>query len=183
MNVSPLAIQLAVVLIVLLAVAAWTFSFLLRSRQGDAEPLIRAQARELKRGWYQVDVRIANRAPYGLTGVSLRRVRPRAARLMAPITSVSTPDGDFQVWSDPSTESPKTSIPLCLEVGPREERHGIVTQFAEALATAWLFLPETQDVSEATLELSFVDRTGNLRRFRFGVALARLQGTRHPTRQ
>jgi hypothetical protein len=183
MNVSPFAIQLAVVLILVLTVSAWTLSFVLRSRAGDAEPLIRAQARELKRGWYQVDMRIANRAPYGLTGVSLRRVRPRAARLMAPITSVSTRDGDFQVWSDPSTESPKTSIPLHLEVGPREERHGIVTQFAEAQATAWLFLPETQDVSQATLELSFVDRARNPRRVRFGVALARPQEVRHATSQ
>ncbi|MGE5259928.1 MAG: hypothetical protein ACM3MH_03505 [Actinomycetota bacterium] len=183
MNVSPVAIQLAVVLILVLAVSAWTLSFVLRSRAGGAEPLIRARARELKRGWYQVDMRIANRAPYGLTGVSLRRVRPRAARLMAPITSISTRDGDFQVWCDPSTESPKTSIPLNLEIGPHEGRPAFAAPGAEAQATAWLFLPETQDVSEATLELSFVDRARNPRRVRFGVALALPQEVRHATSQ
>ncbi len=171
MNVSLFAVQLAVVVILLLAVAGWTASFLLRAGEGTAEPIIRARAKELQKGWYQVDMRIANRAPYGLTGISLRRVRPRAARLMAPITSVSTRKGDFQVWSDPSTDSPKTSIPLHLEVGPHEGRHGITTPGAEAQATAWLFLPDKLDVSEATLELAFVDRARNLRRFKFGVAL------------
>jgi hypothetical protein len=180
MNVSPLAIQLVVVLILLLAVSAWTFSFLLRSREGGAEPIIRARANELKKGWYQVDMRIANRAPYGLTGISLRRVRPRAARLMAPITSVSTREGEFQVWSDPTTDSPKTSIPLHLEVGPREG-HGAAAPGTEALATAWLFLPETQAISEATLELAFVDRARTVRRVRFGVALARAEEPRHAT--
>ncbi len=92
---------------------------------------------------------------------------------MAPITSVSTRKGNFQVWSDPSTDIPETSIPLHLEVGPHEERHGIATSGAEAHATAWLFLPEKRDVSELTLELAFVDRAKSLRRFRFGVALVR----------
>ncbi|MGZ5850114.1 MAG: hypothetical protein ACXWJ4_09740 [Methyloceanibacter sp.] len=173
MNVSPFAIQLAIVVVLVLAVAAWTLSFVLRGGEGGAEPIIRARAKELQKGWYQVDMRIANRAPYGLTGVSLRRVRPHAARLMAPITSVSTRKGKFQVWSDPSTDIPETSIPLHLKVGPHEERRGFDAQGAEAHATAWLFLPEKRDVSELTLELAFVDRAKNLRRFRFGVALVR----------
>jgi hypothetical protein len=93
MNVAPFAFELAVAIVLILAVAAWTLSFLLRAGEGGAEPIIRARAKELQKGWYQVDMRIANRAPYGMTGVSLRRVRPRAARLMAPITSVSTRKG------------------------------------------------------------------------------------------
>jgi hypothetical protein len=171
MNVFPFVIQLAVVVVLVLAVAAWTLSFVLRADEGDAEPIIKAHAKELQKGWYQLDMRIANRAPYRLTGVALRRVRPRAARLMAPITSVSTHKGDFQVWSDPSTDSPKTSIPLHLEIGPHEQRHGIAAPGAEAHATAWLFLPEGREISELALELAFVDGAKNLRRFRFGVAL------------
>jgi hypothetical protein len=173
MNVSPFAFELAVAIVLILAVAAWTMSFVLRAGEGGVEPIIRARAKELQKGWYQLDMRIANRAPYGLTGVSLRRVRPRAARLMAPITSVSTRKGKFQVWSDPSTDIPETSIPLHLEVGPHEERHGITAPGAEAQAMAWLFLPEDRDVSDLTLELAFVDRAKNLRRVRFGVDFAR----------
>jgi hypothetical protein len=87
---------------------------------------------------------------------------------MAPITSVSTRKGNFQVWSDPSTDYPETSIPLHLEVGPHEERLGITAPGAEAQTMAWLFLPEERDLSDLTLELAFVDRAKNLRRFRFG---------------
>jgi hypothetical protein len=171
MNMFPFVIQLAVVVVLVLAVAAWTLSFVLRADEGGAEPIIKARAKELQKGWYQLDVRIANRAPYRLTGVALRRVTPRAARLMAPITSVSTRKGDFQVWSDPATDSPKTSIPLHLEIGPHEQRHGIAAPGVEAHATAWLFLPEEREISELALELAFVDGAKNLRRFRFGVAL------------
>jgi hypothetical protein len=183
MDVSPFVTQLAIVVILLLAVMAWTLRFVLRAGEGTAEPFVRARAKELPKGWYQIDMRIANRAPYGLASTSLRRVRPRAARLMAPITSVSTRNGDFQVWSDPSTDSPKTSIPLHLEVGPHEGRHGFAASGAEAQATAWLFLPENRDISEVTLELSLVDLARNLRRFRFAVALGRPQEPRHATRQ
>jgi hypothetical protein len=171
MNVSPFIIQLAVVVVLVLAVAAWTLSFVLRADEGGAGPIIKARAKELQKGWYQLDMSIANRAPYRLTGVALRRIRPRAARLMAPITSVSTRKGDFQVWSDPSTDSPKTSISLHLEMGPHEERHGFAPQGVDAHATAWLFLPEGREISELALELAFVDRAKNLRRVRFGVAL------------
>src|SRR5690349_12483851 len=83
MNVSPFVIQLAVVVVMVLAVAAWTLSFVLRADDGGAGLIIKARAKELQKGWYQLDMSIANRAPYRLTGVALRRVRPRAARLMA----------------------------------------------------------------------------------------------------
>lgn len=162
MNVSPFVIQLAVVVVLVVAVAGWTLSFVLRADEGGAGPIIKAHAKELQKGWYQLDTSIA---------IALRRVRPRAARLMAPITSVSTSKGDFQVWSDPSTDGPKTSIPLHLEMGPHEERHGFAAQGVEAHATAWLFLPEGREISELALELAFVDRAKNLRRVRFGVAL------------
>jgi hypothetical protein len=90
MNVSPFAIQLTIAVILLLAVMAWTLRFALRAGEGTAGPIIRALAKELRKGWYQIDMRIANRAPYGLTSTSLRHVRPRTARLMAPIKPVST---------------------------------------------------------------------------------------------
>jgi hypothetical protein len=174
MNVSPFAIQLAVVIVLILGVAAWTLSFALRAGEGDAaEPIIRARAQEMQEGWYRVDMRISNRAPYGLSGVSLRRVRPRSARLMAPITSVSTRKGQFQVWSDPNVDDPATSIPLHVEVGPHEGRLGFAAPGAEAHTTAWLFHPDGRNVANLTLELSLVDRARNIRRFRFGVAFVR----------
>lgn len=173
MNVSPLAIQLAIVVVLVLGVIAWTLRFVLRSGEGGPEPLIRARAKELQKGWYQLDMRIANRAPYGMTGVSLRRIRPRAARLMAPITSVSTRKGEFQVWSDPTTDEASTSIPVHLEVGPHEGRHGFAATGSEAQTMAWLFIPGESDLSDLTLELAFMDRARNLRRFKFGVAAIR----------
>jgi hypothetical protein len=44
-------------------------------------------------------------------------VRPRAARLMAPIQQVSTREGDFQVWSDPTTDKARIGIPLDIALG------------------------------------------------------------------
>ena len=172
MNVSPFAIQLAIVVVLVLGVIAWTLRFVLRSGEGGPEPLIRARAKELQKGWYQLELRIANRAPYGMTGVSLRRIKPRAARLMAPITSVSTRKGKFQVWSDPTTDEAATSIPVHLELGPHEGRHGFAAPTSEAQTMAWLFIPGEGDPSDLTLELAFVDRAKNLRRFKFAVALS-----------
>lgn len=167
MNVSPFVIQLAIVIVVVLGVAAWTLRFALRAGEGDAaEPIIRARAKELQDGWYQVDMGISNRAPYGLSGVLLRRVRPRSARLMAPISSVSTRKGRFQVWSDPNVDDPATSIPIHVEVGPHEGRLGFAAPGAEAHTTAWLFLPDGRNVADLTLELSLVDRARNVRLFK-----------------
>jgi hypothetical protein len=94
----------------LLVIAAATMRLAFRRRPAAAEPVIEASFKELRQGWYQVDMTVTNRAPYGLVGVSLRRVRPGAARLMAPIKSASTPQGDFQVWSDPAVDKPATTI-------------------------------------------------------------------------
>ena len=174
MNVSPFVIQLAIVIVVVLGVAAWTLRFALRAGEGDAaEPIIRARAKELQDGWYQVEMGISNRAPYGLSGVSLRRVRPRSVRLMAPITSVSTRKGRFQVWSDPNVDDPATSIPIHVEVGPHEGRLGFAAPGAVAHSTARLYLRDGRNVADLTLELSLVDRARNIRRFKFGVAFVR----------
>ena len=77
---------------------------------------------------------------------------------MAPITSVSTRKGRFQVWSDPNVDDPATSIPIHVEVGPHEGRLGFAAPGAEAHTTAWLFLPDGRNVADLTLELSLVDR-------------------------
>lgn len=148
-------------------VAASTIRFALRSTRAGAEPIIRASIKELQKGWHQVDIAIANQAPYALVVDELKRVRPRSARLMAPIRSVSTRKGDFQVWSHPTTDKATTSIPLDLTLGPHEARAGAVSRAAQGQVTAWLFLPEDGDPMNLTLEL--LDREGHLRRYRFSV--------------
>ena len=151
----------------LLVIAAATMRLAFGRRPAAAEPVIDASFKELRQGWYQVDMTVTNRAPYGLVGVSLRRVRPGAARLMAPIKSVSTPEGDFQVWSDPAVDKPATTIPIDLVVGPREAPHGVVSLRSETHATAWLFLPKRSAPARVTLELAFRGGTKKLRRYRF----------------
>lgn len=116
----------------------------LRARRGGAEPIITASSQLLKRGWYQINISVANRAPYRLVVNELRRVRPRSARLMAPIRSVSSRQGDFQVWSDPSTDKATTSIPLGFVIAPNEgQQSGVVPGSAEAQITAWCSCPRT----------------------------------------
>ncbi len=122
MHISPV-IELAIVagFAVLAAVLLW---LALRKRAEAAPPLIAASYVWLREGWYQIDMRVINRAPSALGGVSLRCLRPRRARLMAPVTSVSTKDYDFQVWSDPESDKPKKSIPLDFVAGPHEAAAG-----------------------------------------------------------
>jgi hypothetical protein len=160
-------IELGIALLLVLAVAASTASFVLRAGRTGAEPIIKASFKELQKGWYQLVLSIANRAPYGLAGVSLRRVRPRSARLMAPVTSVSTRKGDFQVWSDPALDWPTTSIPLEIVMGPYEAPRGSVSRDAEAHLTAWLFLPERSNAGEVRLELTLMDGGKTFRRYQF----------------
>jgi hypothetical protein len=114
-----------------LLVAALTIRFVRRAARRGAEPIIRASFRELQKGWYQVHVSVANQAPDGVVVDELKRVRPRSARLMAPIKSVSTRKGELQVWSDPTTDKAKTSIPLDLTLGPHEARAGTVSPASE----------------------------------------------------
>ncbi len=110
---------------------------------------------------------MTNRSPQVLSAVSLRRVKPRSARLMAPISSVSTNEGDFQVWSDPSNDKRSTSIPLDIALDSRLGND-------EARLIVWIFLPEKAAAAELVLELTLSDEEEKLRRYRL-VAGARLK--------
>ena len=169
MDSSLFTLQLGIAVVVIVLIAASTVRFALRSTRAGAEPVIRANAQKLKPGWYQLNIAVANRAPYRLVVDELRRVQPRSARLMAPIRSVSTRQGDFQVWSDPTTDKPKTSIPLDIAIAAHEQHHGGVAPGSEAHITAWLFLPDGSDPTELELELVLFDGSGNRRSYRFGV--------------
>jgi len=169
MNASFFTLQLGIAVALVVLVAASTIRFVVRAKSAGAEPIIRATFRELQKGWYQVHVAVANQAPYGVVVDELRRVRPRSARLMAPIKSVSTRKGDFQVWSHPTTDKATTSIPLDLTLGPHEARAGTVSRDSEGQVTAWLFLPENCDPADLTLELALFDGRDNLRCHRFNA--------------
>ncbi len=169
MTAPSFAVELGIVALLLVVIAAWALRLALQARGSGAKPIIKASIKKLKTGWYQVGVNVTNRAPYALLGVSLRRVRPTAARLLAPIVAVNTKQGDFQVWSDPTIDKATTTIPLDLIVGPREHPHGVVSLRSEAHAAAWLFLPESGDPKLVTLELTLREDGGRLRRHRFDV--------------
>jgi hypothetical protein len=166
---SSLILQLGIAVVVVVLIAASTIRFALRSTRTGAEPVIRANAQKLKEGWYQLNIAVANRASYGLVVDELKRVRPRSARLMSPIQSVSTRQGDFQVWSDPTTDRPKSSLPLDIAIAAHEEHQGGVAPRSEAHITAWLFLPDNSDPTELELELAVLDGGDHLRAYRFGV--------------
>jgi hypothetical protein len=151
----------------LLVIAAATMRLAFSRRPAAAEPVIEASFKELRQGWYQVDMTVNNRAPYGLVGVSLRRVRPGAARLMAPIKLVSTPQGDSLVWSDPAVDKPATTIPVDLIVGPHEAPHGVVSLRSETHTTAWLFPPGRSAPARVTLDLALRDEAKKLRCYQF----------------
>lgn len=170
MNGSFFPLQLGIAVALILLVAASTIRFVVRATRAGVEPVIRATFKELQKGWYQVHVAVANQAPYGMVVDELKRVRPRAARLMAPIRSVSTRKGDFQVWSHPTTDKATTSIPLDLALGPHEARAGAVSRAAQGHVTAWLFLPGDSDPMNLVLELAFLDGEGHLRRYRVTAA-------------
>lgn len=165
---SLFILQLGVAVVVIALIAASTIKFALRSTWTGAEPVIRANCQKLKEGWYQLNIAVANRAPYGLVVDGLKRVRPRSARLMSPIQSVSTRTGDFQVWSDPTTDKPRTGIPLDIAIAAHEQHHGVAPR-SEAQITAWLFLPDGSDPTELELELAVLDGGDRFRSYRFGV--------------
>lgn len=166
MNASLSIIELGIAAGLILLIAAATMWFASRGGRAGSEPIIRASFKKLQEDWYRVSMTVTNLAPYRLVGVSLGRVRPRSARLMAPIISVRTRDGDFQVWSDPAVDWSTTTIPLDLVLGPHEEQHAVASQKSEAHTTAWLFLPERNDPAQLTLELAMRDGGGSLRRYR-----------------
>jgi hypothetical protein len=169
MNLSSFATLLGIVVVMVLVTSALAMSFAVRAKRGALQPLIRARFKRLREGWYQANITITNRSPGILVGRSLRRVRPRSARLMAPIAAVSTSEGDFQVWSDPKTDKPVTAIPLSLVIAPREARDDGVARGTEALATAWVFVPGKTEPAELVLELTLHDGEEHLRRYRFVV--------------
>ena len=169
MNGSFFPLQLGIAVALVLLVAASTIIFVVRATRAGAKPIIRATFRELQKDWYQVHIAVANQAPYGVVADELRRVRPRSARLMAPIKSVSTRKGDFQVWSHPTTDKATTSIPLDLALGPHEARAGTVSRASQGHVTVWLFLPENCDPVDLTLELALFDGSDNLRCHRFNI--------------
>jgi hypothetical protein len=163
------ALQLGLVLAVVVLIAGWTVSYVLCSARAGAPPVIRASFKELQKGWYQVQIAVANRAAYEVTVDDLRRVRPRGARLMAPIKQVSTRKGEFQVWSHPTTDKATTSIPLDLTLGPHEAHSGSVARASEGQVTAWLFLSGDSDPGDVSLELAVLDGAGHLRHYRFSA--------------
>ena len=171
MNDWVFALQIGFIVAVGLAIAVWTISFVF----GGAAPIIKASFRKLQTGWFQLHVSIANQAPYPVIVDGLKRVSPRAARLMAPIKQVSTRKGEFQVWSHPTTDKATTSIPLDLHLGPHEARAGPVVRASQDELTAWLFLPEDLNLLDVTLELAIVDQAGAHRRYR---VTARREGKR-----
>ncbi len=161
------ALQLGAVVTAVVLIAGWTASYAWLSARAGAPPVIKASFTELQKGWYQVQNAVANRASYAVVVDELRRVRPRSARLLAPIKQVSTRKGEFQVWSHPSTDKATTSIPLDLSLGPHDAQSGTVSRASEGHLTAWLLLSETSDPGEVTLELALLDGAGHLRRHPF----------------
>ncbi len=163
MHIPPV-IELAIIagFAVIAAVLLWQA---LRKRAEAAPPLIAANYVWLRDGWYQIDMRVINRAPFALGGVSLRCLRPRRARLMAPVKSVSTKEYDFQIWSDPESDKAEKSIPLDFVVGPHEAAEDAASPGSEAHPTAWLFLPGKQAPGELLLELTLRDVKGRLHRY------------------
>jgi hypothetical protein len=160
------ALQLGLVSAVVVLIAGWTVSYVLRSARAGAPPVIRASFKELQKGWYQVQIAVANRAPYEVIVDELRRIRPRRIRLLAPIKQVSTRKGEFQVWSHPTTDKATTSIPLDLTLGPHEAHPGTVARASEHV-TAWLLLSGDSDPGDISLELALLDGAGHLRRYPF----------------
>jgi hypothetical protein len=164
------ALQLGAIVSVVVLIALWTVNFAVRAVRSDAEPVIKATGKELSQGWYQVQIAVANRAPYAVIFDELRRVRPRAARLMAPIKQVSTREGEFQVWSHPTTDKATVSIQLELALGPHDAHAGTVSRAAQGQVTAWLFLPGDKSLDDVALELAMLDHGDHLRRYRFTLS-------------
>ncbi|MCJ7599618.1 MAG: hypothetical protein MUO41_13560 [Methyloceanibacter sp.] len=164
MNLSPFATDLILAGILTLLVSFLALEIYFSGRQLPLDPIIQASAKKLRQGWYQATITMINRSPHGLLAVSLRRVKPRSARLMAPISSVSTNEGDFQVWSDPSNDKRSKSIPLDIAIGSRERSGGGAV--ADVRIIVWIFLPDKAEPAELVLELTLSDAEEKLRRYR-----------------
>jgi hypothetical protein len=154
-------------LVVLAVLVLWLS---LRRRPRAVAPVIAASVKRLRPGLYQIDVTITNRGREALIAESLKRVRPRRAKLLAPIKQVSTKDGDFQVWADPDGDAPTTTVPVDLVLAPWGE--GAADRNAEGHAVAWLFLSREKYLAALELELATREAGGRRGRYRFGVTLA-----------
>ena len=159
-------VVVATMVSVLVAAIAW---LAFRARKKGEPPIITASLKELQKGWYQLSITVINRLPYQLFGVSLRRIRPRSALLMAPIISVSTKQGDFQVWSNPAVDKLTTTIPLDIALGPHEARQAGVLADSQTQTTVWVFLSKKSDARRLIFDLTLSDGEQNLRRCRFAV--------------
>lgn len=159
---SSLVIWLLLAASVVFGAVAW---FAYRARQVGVTPLVAASHVLLRQGWYQINLRVINRAAYALGGVSLRCLKPRRARLLAPISSVSLKEGDFQIWADPETDKPVRTIALDFVIGPHGTAPGAETFAAEAHPTAWLFLTGKKPAGDVLLELTLRDGQGRLYRY------------------
>jgi hypothetical protein len=71
---------------------------------------------------------------------------------MAPAMSVSTKQGDFQVWSNPALDKPSKSIPIGTVVAPREVSEGVAPPDNKVEIMAWLFLSKSRDLERVMLE-------------------------------
>jgi hypothetical protein len=159
---TVLLFQLGMVAFVLvIALALWRR---FRGRRTRQDPLISATLKELQDDWYQINVKVKNRAPDSLTGVSLRRVQPRAVRLLPLIMSISTGEGEYQVWSDRAKDRPSTTIPFDMVVESGEAKGG-----SESQATAWLLLPKKKDAIRLKLELTLLEGNDRPHRYQFAI--------------
>jgi hypothetical protein len=165
MPVAQFELYFSVALV--LGCAAWIAWFSSRPRQSNDDPIITATVHELQKGWYQVVISVANRAPHGFIAVSLRRIKPRSARILAPVTSVSTDQGDFQVWSNPALDAAATIIPLNTMIEAHQGRKGVADVDSQSQISAWLFLPKKRGPRRLTLELTLSGLDECLHRYRF----------------
>ena len=161
---QPYVVVATVVSVVVTAIAWLAF----RARKKGEPPIITASLKELQKGWYQLSITVINRLPYQLFGVSLRRIRPRSARLMAPIMSVNTKQGDFQVWSNPAVDKLTTTIPLDIALGPHGARQAGVSPHSQTQTTVWVFLSKKSDARRLIFDLTLFDGEQK-RRCRFAV--------------
>jgi hypothetical protein len=79
--------------------------------------------------------------------------------------SVSTGEGHYQVWSDRTKDSPRTTIPSDMIVESAE-----ATADSESQATAWLLLPKKSDAARLKLELTLLDGHDKPHRYQFTVS-------------
>lgn len=158
------------ILLGLFAGATAALAYLASSaRQTPAKPIISVASQRLQAGWHQIDIAVVTADPDRYIGARLRRTRPRSARLLAPVSTIQTKQGAFQVWTDPSQHKPAAEIFLDVSVEPRETGDSIAAAVYAVRLTAWLFLPENSTTGRTSLELVLLDRRKRAHRYRLAV--------------